>query len=155
MLRIVRLAAFLCGAFTVLSLASGEDDAEFLTALSKLSPQVEEVITGGDWHRGEEDGRYRLIVRSMGYEHIYYDVYLQWVRISRDPNEDHVIERTVPIKELNGRQSLRFLSRNFVFENKQSKIVLVARARELRGGSNDLGKEDFHNYSKGRFFIYA
>jgi hypothetical protein len=49
-----------------------------------LDPQVEFVVTGGSWQRGEQSGEYRIVVRNSGYEHVSSRVNVEWLEANPD-----------------------------------------------------------------------
>ncbi len=64
-----------------------------------LDPALESVVSGGFWERKGSDGVFRVVVIAQGWEHVGTRVLLQWIR--RDAEKQAlVVERTVPIKEL-------------------------------------------------------
>jgi hypothetical protein len=107
---------------------TGQDDEQFSSEMAKLRTDLEEVASGGYWNRDGEGGTFRLIVRIVGFEHIRNHVYLQWIRESHDPNQPHVIERTVPIAEISG---WRVTGQRFVLEKKQWKIIVTAQRENV------------------------
>ena len=124
-----RLAVRLLCCVAIVTSVSAQGDDEFSSEIARLRTDLEEVATGGYWSRNEEeDGRFRLIIRLVGFEHLRNHVYLQWIRGSHDPNEPHVIERTVPIDEISG---WRVTDQRFVLEKKQWKIVITAERENV------------------------
>lgn len=128
-LRNARLAVQLLCCVVIATSVSAQDDDQFSSEMAKLRTDLEEVATGGNWSRSEEeDGTFRLIIRIVGFEHLRNHVYLQWIRGSHDPNEPHVIERTVPIEEVSG---WRVTDQRFVMEKKQWKIIITAERENV------------------------
>ena len=66
-----------------------------------LDPALEAVVSGGFWERKGADGIFRVLVIAQGWEHVGTRVLLQWVRRDEE-KQGLVVERTVPIKELDG-----------------------------------------------------
>jgi hypothetical protein len=57
--------------------------------------------TGGQWQKGEQEGFYRVLVISGGFEHVISRLYIQWIALDQD-NREYKLVRTVDVKELNG-----------------------------------------------------
>ncbi len=82
-----------------LSSIAEENDAKW----KALDPALETVVSGGFWERKGADGVFRVLVIAQGWEHVGTRVLLQWVRRD-DGKQELVVERAVPIKELEGLQ---------------------------------------------------
>jgi hypothetical protein len=108
--------------------AVAQDGARFSAEISKLTPQLESVISGGHWKRGDEEGGFRLIVRMVGFERIRNEAYLQWIREGSDPDQRNIIERTIEIPEIAG---WRITAQRFALDTKQWKIVVSAERENL------------------------
>jgi len=52
---------------------------EAAPALPPLDPRVSDVVTGGYWRSGSQEGRLRVIVVSSGFEHVISHLYVQWL----------------------------------------------------------------------------
>jgi hypothetical protein len=48
------------------------------------------VVVGGDWHRDNDTGIYRVIVRTAGFEHVASSIRLEWLQ-QRDGSSAVVI----------------------------------------------------------------
>jgi hypothetical protein len=44
-----------------------------------LPPDVETVISGGWWQKGSQEGRYRVVIRSSGFEHVISTLSVDWI----------------------------------------------------------------------------
>jgi len=78
-------------------ISAGQYNLEFTGGVDTT---IIHVSTGGLWEQGVNYGRWRLIVRNLGWEHTRSLLYLQWLRIDDEMNE--VIElKTIPIPEFN------------------------------------------------------
>ena len=108
-------------------MVAAQDGAQFSAEISTLTPQIESVISGGRWKRGDEEGSFRLISR-VGFEHIRNEAYLQWIRESLDPDQPSIIERTVEIKEVRG---WRVTAQRFAFDKEQWKIIVSAERENV------------------------
>lgn len=68
------------------------------STIERLDPMVTFVITRGEWHRGDEAGRVRIIVTSGGFEHVTSVLYVQWMLVDSDSGRMRII-RTEEVKE--------------------------------------------------------
>ena len=49
-------------------------------AQAHVPTDVESVVSGGYWERGNESGRYRVLVLNSGFEHVTSRVLVEWLR---------------------------------------------------------------------------
>ena len=103
-----------------------QDDAPLSAVAQALPAQIETVASGGYWSRGAQDGSFRLVVQSVGWDDISSRAFLQWIRLDPDKREQ-IVERTIPIKEIAGRW--RVVSQRFVLRGKHWDIVVSAECR--------------------------
>jgi hypothetical protein len=61
--------------------------------IERLDPMVTFVITGGEWRRGDEAGRVRIIVTSGGFEHVTSVLYVQWMLVDSDSGRMRITAR--------------------------------------------------------------
>ena len=107
-------------------LAQGEDDAQLAAKAEALPPQIETVASGGYWSRSGQDGSFRLVIVSVGWDQLASRAFLQWIRLDHDKQAE-VIERTIPIKEIAG--GWRVVSQKFMLRGKQWDIIVSAERR--------------------------
>ena len=62
-------------------------------------PGVSRVFSGGFWSDGKDEGHYRIVVVSDGFEHVSHRVFIQWIAIDQ-VNHELKIKRTIPIEEI-------------------------------------------------------
>lgn len=65
-----------------------------------LNSTISGVTTGGMWKENNTYGTWRLVARSLGWEHTRSYLYLQWLIID-DTNKKVSEYRTIPIQEFN------------------------------------------------------
>jgi hypothetical protein len=88
---------------------------------------ISHISTGGFWEQGKKYGTWRVIVRSLGWEHTRSYVYLQWLKTDEENNE--VIEfKIIPIPEFNNGDWRNVL--NIEFQNEAFAIYYVLRGRK-------------------------
>jgi hypothetical protein len=97
------------------------------------APQADAAVTGafvgGSWRLGAAQGYYRLLVVTVGFEHIYQRLYLQ--RITNDEDEQPTgVASTVPIAEFSDTPG--WSVRNVQFSLANAPQVLVIRAHSVR-----------------------
>jgi hypothetical protein len=107
-------------------LAQGEDNAQLAVKVEAVPPQIETVASGGYWSRDRQDGSFRLVIESVGWDELASRAFLQWIRLDHD-KQTEVLERTIPIKEIAGRW--RVVSQKFVLRGKQWDIIVSAERR--------------------------
>jgi hypothetical protein len=107
-------------------LAQSQEDPQLAAKAEALPPEIETVASGGYWTHDNQDGSFRLIIHLVGWEELYSRAFLQWIRIDHDKQE-LIVERTVPIKEIDGRW--RVVSQKFVLRGKRWDIVISAKRR--------------------------
>lgn len=79
---------------------AAETEAE-REAVSRLDVRVDTVLSGGRWCRGTEQGTYRVVVYSGGFEEVYHHLFVQWLRVD-DRKREIVLQRTLPVREAQG-----------------------------------------------------
>ncbi|PYI90702.1 MAG: hypothetical protein DME97_16090 [Verrucomicrobia bacterium] len=107
-------------------LAQSREDPQLAAKAEALPPQIETVASGGYWTRDKQEGSFRLVIQLVGWEELSSRAFLQWIRMDHDRQES-IIERTVPIKEIDGRW--RVVSQKFVLRGKRWDIVIAAERR--------------------------
>jgi hypothetical protein len=107
-------------------LAQSDDEAQLGKEVQALPPRIDAVASGGYWSRDHQDGLFRLVIITFGWEELASRAFLQWIRVDHD-KQTEVVERTIPIKEIAGR--LRVVSLRFVLRGKQWEIVISAERR--------------------------
>lgn len=65
-----------------------------------LDTTIDQVLMRGLWTEGEKYGSWRLVSRNLGWEHTRSYLYLQWLLIDEDKQEQVEI-KTVPVTEFN------------------------------------------------------
>jgi hypothetical protein len=66
----------------------------------KATPaSVHQVITGGFWTHGKDEGHYRIVIVAGGFEHVSHRLFIQWIAIDQD-NHDLKVVRTVAVTEI-------------------------------------------------------
>ena len=94
MRRTLAMLAMVCA---LGSPALAEDGPE---ADAKATPvSIHQVLSGGYWEHGKDDGHYRVIVVTQGFEHISHRLLIQWIMIDHD-NHDIKVVRTVAVTEV-------------------------------------------------------
>ena len=92
-------------------LAQSREDPQLAAKAEALPPQIETVASGGYWTRDKQEGSFRLVIQLVGWEELSSRAFLPWIRMDHD-RQASIIERTVPIKEIDGRW--RAVSQKFV-----------------------------------------
>ena len=77
-----------------------------------LDSDISFVLTKGLWEVGEKNGRYRLVVKNLGWEHARSFVYLQWVYLDQKAEKSVVIS-SVSIGEFNKKDWRHFNSATY------------------------------------------
>jgi hypothetical protein len=67
--------------------------------MKDLSPLVASVVTGGEWKHDNQEGRYRLVVRTAGFEHIRSTIRVEWIVVDPDRQESRVLA-SVPVDSI-------------------------------------------------------
>lgn len=88
-------------------------EADPVAEAQKLPGNIETVVTGGHWERGDQNGTFRVIMLLEGWEHLANRVLLQWIRYDEDKPE-MVVENTVRIEEIPVGAAWRITSAKFV-----------------------------------------
>jgi hypothetical protein len=88
-----------CSAAIATANAAWAADEATLAALEKLEPAIRTMVSGGEWNDGGQEGFFRLILISDGWEHVGHRAVLQWVAINQD-NRTLAVAKSVPIKEM-------------------------------------------------------
>lgn len=82
----------------LLALPARGEDAPDRKAVDALPAYISVVQSGGFWRSGAQEGHYRIVVTSGGFEHIVSHLFIQWVAIEGGRGETKVV-RTVSVKE--------------------------------------------------------
>ena len=97
---LVRVLAALALFLPLYSAAEAQDE---LKLVESIPPEVAEIVTGGGWTEGKQNGFYRIFVLMTGEEDKFgAKLYLQWLAVSEDKPEPAVL-KTVPVAEINDR----------------------------------------------------
>ena len=91
------------------------DEQDAATAMA-VPASVKTVVEAGRWGDG---GSYRVVVTQWGFEHVYYNVYAQW--LSTDDKGESKIEKSVRVKQLSYLLPSVIGGIRFVFPSKESK----------------------------------
>jgi len=63
----------------------------------QLPPDVETVISGGSWEKGSQEGRYRVVIRSSGFEHVISTLTVDWILSPTDSDSARIVASfTIP-----------------------------------------------------------
>jgi hypothetical protein len=62
--------------------------AAYADAAPQVEPKVVSVQTVGNWLSGRTAGRYKVIVTTEGWEHLWSRVFVEWLPDPTDPNAD-------------------------------------------------------------------
>ena len=65
-----------------------------------VPPSVTAVETGGYWVSGDQEGQYRLIIESGGFEHVVSQIYLQWLAQPASQQDSTAIVASVELTEI-------------------------------------------------------
>ena len=97
---LVRVLAALALSLPLYSVAEAQDEVKLVES---IPPEVAEIVTGGGWTEGKQNGFYRIFVLMTGEEDKFgAKLYLQWLAVSEDKPEPAVL-KTVPVAEINDR----------------------------------------------------
>ena len=69
-------------------------------AHAALDPEIEFVVTGGSWDRGDQSGHYRIVVRNTGFEHVSSRVHVEW--LATNPDSGTFVRASVKIDTIPG-----------------------------------------------------
>ena len=58
---------------------------------TRIDPSVSSVVSGGYWQQGPRAGRYRIIVRSAGFEHVSSTLRVEWILEGTGKQDDSVL----------------------------------------------------------------
>jgi hypothetical protein len=119
-----RPTGFLACAFAIivtLSASAQQREDQLLAGISKLTPDVETVLTGGRWLRGSDFGTFRLVIHVLGFEFERREACLQWIRLPNDQFDPGTVERTVQLPEISG---AHITNQRFVRSGKTWKLVV-------------------------------
>ena len=75
--------------------------------LVAMSPYVSQVVTGGRWQEGGQNGQYRLVASCGGWEHVRCEFFLQWVQDPEDQGKDPIVVATIPVLEATNRMAFK------------------------------------------------
>ncbi len=98
--------------------ASGDFDERDAAIAMAVPASVSTVVEAGLWG---ERGSYRIVVTEWGFEHVYNNVYAQW--LSTDDEGESKIEKSIPVKQLSHLLPSVIGGVRFVFSSKQSQGV--------------------------------
>ena len=63
----------------------------------RLPAEVETVISGGWWESGAQEGRYRVVIRSGGFEHVISTMTVDWIVSPTETSDAKVVASvTIP-----------------------------------------------------------
>ena len=85
-------------ALLLLATAAHAQDAE-LNDVRATVPGIHTVQSGGFWDTRQQEGFYRVVVTSGGFEHVIARLFVQWITTDQDTREYKVV-RTVAVKEV-------------------------------------------------------
>jgi hypothetical protein len=100
-------------ALSLLATPLRSQDTDPVAEAQKLPSNIETVVTGGHWERGDQDGAFRVVMLLEGWEHLGNRVLLQWISYDQD-NHEMVVEKTVAIEEIPVGAAWRITSAKFV-----------------------------------------
>ena len=72
------------GALATPALAAAQDT-------TRIDPSISSVVTGGYWQHGQRGGRYRIVVRSAGFEHVSSTLRVEWILEGTGKQDDSVL----------------------------------------------------------------
>ena len=78
-----------------------------------LDTDISFVTTDGLWEVGQKYGRYRLVVKNVGWEHARSLIYLEWIYLDQN-REETLVVKSVPIDEFNTGDWRHFRGASFV-----------------------------------------
>ena len=79
---------------------------------TKLDENVSHVITQGTWKNKNQYGRYRLVVKNIGWGHVRSFIYLQWLNLNQEKETTEIIS-SIPITEFNDKDWRNFTSASY------------------------------------------
>lgn len=86
------------------ALPSNAQSESFITA-EQVPAGVHNVISGGFWTAGKDEGFFRVVVIAEGVEHVAHRLFIQWIKTdASSPNiatKGYELIRTLNVKELN------------------------------------------------------
>lgn len=95
----MKYLSFIIYSFLIISGSSSANQFEINIA-GRTDTTISHVVSGGLWEHNKDWGRWRIIVRNLGWEHTRSYVYVQWLKI--DEGKKEIIElKTIPISEFN------------------------------------------------------
>ncbi len=68
--------------------------------INQVPTSIVQLISGGYWSQGEQEGFFRAIVAAAGTEHVNHSMYLQWVQIDLQSGNS-TIKASTGVDELN------------------------------------------------------
>ncbi len=66
----------------------------FAESILPLNPQVEYVVTNGNWTNKEERGTYRVVSFVGGYEHIHNNIVAEWIQYPKKQSDLYEVVRS-------------------------------------------------------------
>ncbi|MBM3529757.1 MAG: hypothetical protein FJX62_16865 [Alphaproteobacteria bacterium] len=115
----VAAALFICMAGYSTAQDYGPKDAQGTPA------SVHSVQSGGHWERGNDEGFYRVLVTSGGFEHVIARLFIQWIVLDQDKRE-YRLQRSVEVKEI-GIASVITPSPKFAMKGNWTMPVAITR----------------------------
>ena len=70
---------------------------------NNYEPTLSHVSSSGQWSEGKKEGHYRFITKTLGSEHVFSKLYVQWLTYYEDGVGEGEIISEAAIAELNGR----------------------------------------------------
>jgi hypothetical protein len=63
-----------------------------------VDPSITDIVSGGHWAAAGQEGYYRIIIRTGGYEHVNSELTVEWLAERRDAGP--IVVRSLTVKEL-------------------------------------------------------
>jgi hypothetical protein len=86
-----------------------------------IAPNVESVVSGGNWQMDNQDGRYRIIIVNGGFEHIFSHVFLQWIETGTREQGPAILFST-PVEEINRLSLWSIGTPEYILDSKQFRL---------------------------------
>ena len=64
-----------------------------------VDPTIADIVSGGHWAASGQEGYYRIVIRTGGFEHINSELTVQWLT-EGGRDSDPVVVRSIVVKEL-------------------------------------------------------
>lgn len=65
-----------------------------------LDPNIESVVTFGEWKAGGQEGQWRLVLVTRGFDHLLSTLYVQWIAAPTRSDDSAKIVKTMQVPEL-------------------------------------------------------